>query len=132
MSMDTMYVRYPKGEITLWCDGRSEEGTNDTSSRKKHKKDGETSTKRQEKEDEVDDIFMQLKEKHGTKFDTPRLRLWARTICGNLHDDLDQPPDLPAFRSNSETVTPKKRQHELALSDALAGAAVAVTRYFNK
>ena len=30
--LTTMYVRYPKGEITLWCDGRSDEGTSDTGS----------------------------------------------------------------------------------------------------
>ena len=59
--LTTMYVKYPKGEITLWCDGRSDE-TGDTSNRKKRKKDGKTSTKRQEKEDEVDDVFMQLKD----------------------------------------------------------------------
>ena len=59
-----MYVKYLKGEITLWCDDRSDE-TGDTSSWKKHKMDGETSTRKQEKEDEVDDVFMQLKERHG-------------------------------------------------------------------
>ena len=31
-----MYVKYPKGEITLWCDGRSDEGS-DTGSWKKSK-----------------------------------------------------------------------------------------------
>ena len=120
----TMYVKYPKGEITLWCDSRTYE-TGDTGSRKKRKKDGETSTKRQAKEDEVDDVFMQLKEKHGQKFDIPRLRLWARTICGNLHDDFENPPDLPAFRNE----TPKKAKHE-SLSDALTGAAVVFAHAF--
>ena len=109
-----MYTKYPEEEITLWCDGCSDEG-GDTCSRTKHKKDGEASTKRQEKEDEVDDVFMQLKGKHGQKFDNPRLRLWARTICGKLHDNLDNPPDLPAFRGNSQP--PEKLQHE-SLSDA--------------
>lgn len=73
-------------EKLLRCDGRSDE-TGDTSSQKKREKDGETWTRRQEKEDEVDDVFMQLKERHGQNFDIPRLRLWACTICGNLHDD---------------------------------------------
>ena len=35
----TMYGKYPKGEITLWCDGRTEQ-EDDTSGRKKCK--GET------------------------------------------------------------------------------------------
>ena len=121
----TMYIKYPKGEITLWCDGRSDETGDTTVSRKKRKKDGETSTRRQEKEDEVDDVFMQLKEKHGQNFDIPRLQLWARTICGNLHDDFENPPDLPAFRNE----TPKKAKRE-SLSDALTGAAVAFAHVF--
>ena len=61
----TMYVKYPKGEITLWCDDRSDETGDTMVSRKKRKKDGETSTRRQGKEDEVHDLFMHLKEKHG-------------------------------------------------------------------
>ena len=64
-------------------------------------------------------MYMQLKEKRGQKFDTPRLRLWTRTICRKLQDDLDKPPDLPAFRGNSQT--PKKLQHE-TLSNALTRA----------
>lgn len=124
----TMYVKYPKGEITLWCDGRSDDGGVDQAScRKKRKKEGDGSTKRQDKEDEVDDVFLQLKEKHGQKFDTPRLRLWARTICGNLHDDMDNPPDLPAFRGNNQT---PKKPHRESLSDALTGAAVAFAHAF--
>ena len=123
--LTTMYTKYPKREITLWCDGRSDEG-GDTGSRKKRKKDGEVSTKRQGKEDEVD-VFMQIKEKHGEKFDTPRLRLWVRTICWKLQDDLDNPPDLPAFCGNSQT--PKKLQRE-SLSDVFTEAAVAFAHVF--
>ena len=59
----TMYGKYPKGEITLWWDGQTEQ-EDDTSGRKKRKRD-EISSKRQEREDEVDDIYKELKEKHG-------------------------------------------------------------------
>lgn len=65
---------------------------------KKHKKEGEALTKREEKECEVDDVFLQLK-----KFDTPKLRLWARTMCENLHNDIDNPPGLRAFHGNNQT-----------------------------
>ena len=106
----TMYGKYPKGEITLWCDGRTEQ-EDDISGRKKRKR-VEVSSKRQEKEDEVDDIFKQLKEKHGEKYDTPRLRLWARLVCSKIHDDLDSPPDLHAFR---DTTGQKKAKQETVL-----------------
>ena len=121
----TMYQKYPKGEVVLWCDARCDDD-DDAGNRRKRKKDGETLTKRQEKEEEVDDIFRQLKERHGEKFDIPRLRLWARTICGNLHDDFETPPDLPAFRNEA----PKKMKRD-SLSDALTGAAVAFANVFS-
>ena len=54
-----------------------------------------------------------------TKWDIPRLRLWARCICSQQHSSYDNPPDLPAFKE------PEPKKHKESLSDALAGAAVA-------
>ena len=123
----TMYKKYPKGEITLWCDGRRDEEEDVSTSRKRRKRDGEGASRRQEKEEEVDDVFKQLKEKHGDKYDTPRLRLWSRSVCSKIHDDLEKPPDLPAFR---EEFGHKKARKE-SLTDALTGAAVAITNAFS-
>ena len=120
----TMYKKYPKGEISLWCDSQSDE---DGAGSRKKRKGEEGSSKRQEREEEVDDIFKQLKEKHGDKYDTPRLRLWARSVCSNIHDDLDTPPDLPAFGIEAG---PKRAKKE-TLTDALTGAVVAFTNAFN-
>ncbi len=116
-----VYSKHPKGEITLWCDGCAEE---EDVGKKMRKKDT-GSTKRQEKEADVDDVFTQLKEKHGQKYDIPKLRLWARSICGNLHDDLDTPPDLPPFCKQ----VPKKARRE-SLTEALSGAAVTLANVF--
>ena len=70
---------------------------------------------RDEKEDEVD-VFMQLKKNTVQNLTLQGyIQFWARTICGDLHDDLDNPPDLPAFCGNSQT--PKKVQRE-SLCDA--------------
>ncbi|SMN02411.1 hypothetical protein SPONN_1007 [uncultured Candidatus Thioglobus sp.] len=49
----TMYRKYPKGEITLWCDGRT--STDSDVSRKKPSGDKAVS-KRQDKESDIDDI----------------------------------------------------------------------------
>ena len=119
-----MYKKYPKGEITLWCDGCTEEEEDVCGSKKMRKKDT-GSSKRQEKEADVDDVFTQLKEKHGQKYELPKLRLWARTICGNLHDDMDTPPDLPVFHKQ---VAKKARQE--SLTEALSGAAVTFAKCF--
>ena len=67
----------------------------------------------------MEDVYKKLLDKHGSKWDTPRLHLWARCICSDQHKDYEEPPDLPAFKDPE----PKKRKE--SLSDALAGAAVA-------
>jgi len=101
-----MYSKYRTGEITLWCDGRqSDRDRIGEEVRSKRKRDSEANvSRRQEREEEVDTVFKDLKEIHGSKFDTPRLRLWSRMICSNLHEDLENPPDIPAFSGS----VPKK------------------------
>lgn len=48
-------------------------------------------------------MFKQLKEKRGQTYDTPKLRLWARSMCNNYHDDMDDPPDQPPFQTPKKT-----------------------------
>ena len=109
-----MYGKYPKGEITLWFDGRTEQ-EDDKSGRKKRTRD-EVSSKQQEKVD----VY---KQKHGEKYDTPKLHLWARSVSSKIHDDLDSPPDIPAFRD----ATGQKKAKRETLTDALTGAEAAFT-----
>ena len=116
--LKSMYTKFSGGQLTLWCDGKSEEGKN------KRKRDNtDMDTKRQEKEEDVDCIYKDLKGRHEGKFDTPKLRLWARMISSNLHDDYDSPPDIPAFSGT----TPKRPRKE-TLSGALTEVAVAITK----
>ena len=119
--LDIMYKKCP-GEITLWCEG----SPGDESLKRKREDHSVGSSKRQKKEEEVDSIFQDLKEKHGAKYDTPRLRLWARMVANNLHEDLDKPPNIPAFMS-----TPQKSRSP-ALSTALSEAATAFAKAFEK
>lgn len=121
-----MYDKYPSGEITLWCEGRSEKES-DVSERGrcKRKRDEMVTSKRQETEEEVDQLFKELKAKHANQFDTPKLRLWARMISSKIHDKMDEPPDVPAFHGTGST--PKKCRKD-SLSDALSGAAIAFAK----
>ena len=64
--LEIMYQKCPSGEITLWCDGNPGE---DVLAKRKRDDPSVGSSK--------DFVFQELKEKHGTKYDTPRLRLWA-------------------------------------------------------
>ena len=72
-----MYAKYPRGEITLWCEGKEEQSIG----HRKHKREESFASKRQEKEADVESVFIELQEKHGDNFDVPRLRLWARMVA---------------------------------------------------
>ena len=76
---------------------------------------------RQQKEEEADLVFKELREKHTTNYDTLRLRLWVRMISSGLHDDYDNPPNIPAFSGNAN-----QRPRNDSLSDTVSGAAVAI------
>ena len=114
-----MYSRYPKGEITLWCDSSSpavgQEASSEHGKRKREDVAASTS-RRQEKEEEVDAAFKELKEKHADVFDVSKLRLWARMIASNLHDDYETPPNVPDFQENAS----KKCRQQSSLSDAVS------------
>ena len=65
--------------ISLWCDGKEQEEQGRVGQKRKGK--GEPhSSKRAEREEEVDDIFQRLKKKQKDSFSGPQLRLWARMI----------------------------------------------------
>ena len=102
--LDSMYTKHPNGDFTFWCDGRYCESETVEDGRGKRKRDL-AGSKRQEREEEVYSLFKDLKEKHGSSYETPKLRLWARMVASNLHD-LDSPPQIPAF-----TGTASKRKN---------------------
>lgn len=118
--LNSMYMKYHNGgDIVLWCDGKSE---NEIAKAKRKKGESNVGSTRHEKEDEVDNIYADLKEKHSTKFDTPKLRLWARMVAQNLHDDYDNPPNIPAFSGSS------KKPRKDNMYEALTGAAEAFAK----
>ncbi len=126
--LHSMYLRYHKGgPITLWCDGKSRESSEEDQRGKRKRDSGVGAGRREEKEEEVESVYKELQGKHGKKYDTPRMRLWSRMICSGLHEDYDTPPDIPAFSG----VTPKRPRKE-SLTDALTGAAVAFAQSFSE
>ncbi len=92
--LQTMYKKYPRGgNVSLWCYGRSS-AESDCARTQKRERDSDPSsagTSHQENEEDVESVFKELCEKHGSKFDTPRLRLWSRMITSGLHEDYDNP-----------------------------------------
>ena len=82
--LKSMYSKYPEGDVTLWCDGRSADDREEVCECSGRKRGSHTDSKRQEKEDYVDEIYKDLKDKHGEKYDTPKLHLWSRMIASKL------------------------------------------------
>ena len=60
----------------------------------------------QGKIDQVEKIIVDLKERHGEKFSTEQLTMWAHVILIGKHSSRDIPPDQPFFReSHKKTST---------------------------
>ena len=103
-----------KSCINLWCDGKLVEEDEEEIPRKKQRRE----TKRNEREEELEDLFQQLKKKHGDDYSGPQLRLWARMIVSNTHDDLENPPNVPLIVGQV-----KRQPRRESLSDAFSNAA---------
>ena len=94
--LESMYRTHKNGdEITLWCEAK-------TNKRKKDDDDVPCASKTQNKEAEVDLIFLELKKKHHEIYEVPKLRLWARMIVGGLHNNTDKPPDISLWGTKEE------------------------------
>ena len=81
-------------EIFLWCDAKADNDKME-STKSGVKRPHETVSRRQEKQEQVDKFFADLKKKHSQNYSTPQLRLWARMISTGIHDDVDDPPRVP-------------------------------------
>ena len=86
--LKAMYACFEgKPRISLWCDGKdpdngssSDEESGKSPPKRAKKKDSHVNSKLNEREDELESIFQQLKEKHGHNYSGPQLRLWSRMI----------------------------------------------------
>ena len=94
-------------QIMLWCDGREDDYVDSTPSRssKRRKKSDGCATKREEKEQHVEDLAKELQELHGDKLELndAQYRLWSRMIVSGIHTSKDTPPQVPLITG----VTPK-------------------------
>ena len=63
----------------------------------------------------VEDVFEELREKHGIAYTRLQLKLWARMIVNDIHDSYDQPPQVPMITG----IVPKPS----SVSEVIANAA---------
>ena len=88
--LKAMYKMYKHDStVNLWCDGRIEDVLPSKRSSDSNTND-RPNNKRARREDEIDDIFETLREKH-ENFSDPQLRLWACMYVNGFHKDLDNP-----------------------------------------
>ena len=122
-----MYSGLKTDEISLWCDAEvhiHDDKTSDGHGRHK-KRDGGTSSKLDE--EDVDEHYKTLTDKHGDTYSVPQRRLWARTLHCGTHDSFETPPPLPMFGPPPKR--PKKDRDSLA--ESITNAAVAITKAFS-
>ena len=109
-------------EISLWCDGIDDtQGIG--SKRRAPINREERPSKRQAIREEVDELFTQLQEKHGSEYTAAQLRLWANMLQVGTHRDTDKPPNVPMFGRE----TPSRRAGS-SVNDALSSIAEGVMR----
>lgn len=121
--LEAMYTHYDGKEcISLWCDGKQQQEQGAVGQKRKAK--GEShSSKRAEREEEVDDLFQKLKKKHKDSFSGPQLRLWARMVAVGTHSDMDSPPNVPMIVGG---ITQQPRRE--SFSDVMCTAATAFAK----
>ena len=130
--LEAVYVCYKgKSQVSLWCDGKEvegcaesdEEGTPIKKQKRKQKKESHGLSRRSEKEEELEEVFQKLKDIHAENEDYtgPKLRLWARMLVANTHDDFYNPPKVPMI-----TGVVKRQPCIESLTDAFRSAASAI------
>lgn len=113
-----MYVKLKSGELHLWCELYADIENQPPPKRKKE----ETNSRRQDKENLVEEAFDELQQKHMDTYTKPQLKLWARMLINNIHESYDQPPNVPMIMGT------KPQQKKETLTEVIAGAAAAFVK----
>ena len=88
-------------------------------------------SKRDVHENEVDKVFHELHSKHADDYTGPQYRIWSRMIVNKIHESLEEPPtcNIPIIADGVPRGKRKRTSSSDAISEALIGAATAVTKY---
>ena len=127
-------IRKQRSCTTLWCDGLVEFGSKCSKSnlKRKHASDDESEEelprsrkkKKAANEDKVQDIVDNLRSKHGPKFTTLQLRIWAELISSGIYTSTDEPPSNNSMfqRAGGESSSKKMPAQGESVVQAFASA----------
>jgi len=88
-----------------------------------------SSSKRDVHENKVDKVFHDLCSKHADDYTGPQYRIWSCMIVNKIHESLEEPPNIPIIPGGVPRGKRKRTSSSDAISQALIGAATAVTKY---
>ena len=135
--LDCMYAKLSGNDVSLWCDMRIADSTNKTarssgkSKRSTSTEDDAPPSKRSTnssnytlRENEIEELASEIREKHGDSLTYPQYKLWARLIKNGQHKDMNNPPNHPMITGkDSKTSKPK----DVDVVD-VAGCAAAIVK----
>ena len=77
----------------------------------------------------MDKVFHELRSKHADGYTGPQYRIWSRMIVNKMYKSLEEPPNIPIITGGVPRGKRKRTSSSDAISEALIGAATAVTKY---
>ena len=118
-------------KTTLWCDGlhaNTEKGeVSKAAKRGRDSNDNNSGKKKQDREEKVQEIVENLKQKHSeSKFTTMQIRIWAEMVVSGMYSSLDEPPKTSMFGRAGDG-SPQKKTKKSEVAQALSDAATAIT-----
>ena len=133
--LDCMYAKLSSNEVSLWCDMRVAQSVDKTArssgktKRSASTQDGAPPSKRPTnyalREDEIEELASEIREKHSDSLTYPQYKLWARLIKNGQHKDMSKPPDHPMI-TGKYSKTPKTKDVDVV--DVVSGCAVAIVK----
>ena len=124
--LTVMYDKFlPDSTITLWCDRSKQDDSVEVAEKEPVTQKKNKRSDRADIDEETDDIFRNLKEKHPDMI-APKLRLWAKLIQLGQHKSYEDPPSIPLITG------PDKPAKKESLTDAFSGAACAIVKALQK
>lgn len=114
--LEEMYSSYPSKRVRVWLKHvkpqkrqRSDDSSSSDCQPKRSSSAGPGFTSHLKKMTEVEEIFVELSDKHSSQYTPEQIRAWAHMIQMKKHESLEVPPKKPFFRNCKKQVSTSDR-----------------------